>query len=168
MRPMIPLVLALAAVFPLELHSNKPFVPVSVNGSKPQAFILDTGCRANSILARECADRLGIARTGDEAGQVGAGSGASVQLSTARDPLFLAALGETLSVGEPVVMTLGHVARLEGNPVDGLLGGDFLARHVVTIDYAKGTLEVHDAYEPPQGATVVPIALDTGWPVAPF
>jgi hypothetical protein len=52
--------------------------------------------------------------------------------------------------------------------VDGLLGEDFLRRHVVEIDYAKRTLHVHDpaTYAPPAGATVVPIELETGLAVA--
>jgi len=33
-------------------------VRVTINGSAPQTFILDTGSRGSSIIARECADRL--------------------------------------------------------------------------------------------------------------
>lgn len=170
----LPAVLLLAAIAapshaePLRLRSNKPIVPVRVNHSAPQWFILDSGCRGNSILAFEAADRLGVARSEGQSGDVGAGSGTQVQLAQARDPLFLEALGETLSVAEPVVMTLGHVAKLEGQQVDGLLGGDFFARHVITLDYAKNDVALHDpaSYMPPRGAIVIPLDLDTGWPVA--
>jgi hypothetical protein len=168
--PLLLLTLVAADVhaLPLRLRSNKPFVPVSVSRSAPLWFILDSGNRGNSILAREAADRLGLALAGDQDAQVGAGAGASVRLATAKDPLFLEALGETLSVGEPVVMSLGHVARLEGQRVDGLLGFDFLSRHAVTLDYARSEIRLTDpaAYAPPPGAIVVPLELDTGWPIA--
>ena len=129
-----------ARPFPFEIGSNKPFVTVTVDGSDPQWFILDTGCSETSIIARECADRLNL------------------------DPV----LGETLSVAVPRVLTLGHVARLEGRRVDGLVCADFLARHVVEIDYAREQITIRDTagFVPPPGATVVPLSLDTGWPVA--
>jgi membrane-associated protease RseP (regulator of RpoE activity) len=51
--------------------------------------------------------------------------------------------------------------------VDGLLGHDFLSRHVVEINYARSTIAIHDpaAYKPPAGAVVVPLQLETGWPI---
>jgi hypothetical protein len=51
--------------------------------------------------------------------------------------------------------------------VNGLVGADFLSRHVVEIDYARSTMTVHDTktYEPPTGAVVLPLQLDLGWPV---
>src|SRR5688572_1364595 len=153
---------------PLELTNNKPFVPVTVNGSTPQWFILDTGCSGTSIVARETAERLKLALGAEARADVGAGSGADVRISQAKQPVTLVALGETLTVVEPRLLTLGHVARYEGRRVDGLLGGDFMFRHVVTLDYADRTIAVGDttASVPPPGALVVPLDLDTGWPVA--
>ncbi len=150
-----------------EMTSNKPFVQVSVDGSRPQWFILDSGNNGSSIIARECADRLKLARGAEARVQIGAGAGADVGLSEANAPVHLRALGETLTVLEPRVLTLGHVARLEGRPVDGLLGNDFLSRHVVELDYANGRIIVHDPlrFAPAPGAVVVPIDLDTGWPI---
>ena len=118
------------APHPFEITNNKPFLPVSVNGSAPQWFILDTGNNTTSILARECADRLKIARGEEAQADVGAGSGADVRLSQASDALSLRVFGETLSVAQPTVLTLGHVSRTEGRRIDGLLGYDFMSRHV--------------------------------------
>ena len=161
--------LALAAprTSTFEISSNKPFVQATVNGSAPQWFILDTGCRGNSIIARECADRLALKHGAEEKAQIGAGSGSDVALSTAKQPVRLGALGATLTVQEPLVLTLGHVARIEGRRVDGLLGGDFLSGHVVTIDYARNKITIRDpeGFVPPAGAVVVPVSLETGWPV---
>src|SRR5262245_6341702 len=72
-----------------EISSNKPFIKATVNGSEPQWFILDTGCRETSIIASECADRLGLPRGAEEKAQVGAGAGADVGLSTVGRPLVL-------------------------------------------------------------------------------
>ena len=154
-------------VFPIEITCNKPFVHVSVDGSSPQWFILDSGNSGNSIIARECADRLQLQHGAERKQEVGAGSGADVRVTTGRHPVLLRAMGETLSVAEPLLMTLAHVSRNEGRRVDGLLGSDFLARHVVTIDYARNTITLHDgkAFEPPQGAAVVPLELSAGWPI---
>ena len=77
-----------ARPLPFEISSNKPFVPVTIDGSAPQWFILDTGCSGNSIIARECADRLAMARSTETRVEVGAGSGADVGLSTANRPVY--------------------------------------------------------------------------------
>jgi len=153
---------------PFEITSNKPFVQASIDGSAPQWFILDTGCRGNSMIARECAERLHLERGAEEQAQVGAGSGAAVGLSQMSRPVTLHALGDTITVAEPLVMTLGHVARIEGRRVDGLIGEDFLQRHVVELDYATNRITLRDpaAYKPPAKAVIVPIDLESGWPVA--
>src|SRR5262245_36056481 len=165
-----PMLAAAPAVrsFPFEISSNKPFVQTTVNGSTPQWFIFDTGCRGASIVARECADRLKLARGAEERADVGAGTGTRVGLSTATGVVRLAALGETLSVAQPILLTLEHVARVEGRRVDGLIGQDFLMRHVVEIDYASRRITVRDpgTYTPPADGTIVPVDLETGWPVA--
>lgn len=151
-----------------EISGNKPFIRATINGSAPQWFILDTGCRGNSIIARESADRLHLQHGAEEKANVGAGAGADVGLSTANQAVRLGALGATLTVAEPILLTLGHVARIEGRRIDGLLGGDFLAQHVVEIDYAKRRISIHDPseYAPPPGAVIIPVNLDTGWAVA--
>lgn len=152
---------------PFEIASNKPFVRVSVNGSAPQWFILDSGCAGGSVIARECADRLGLPRGQATERHMGAGSGVSVGVATADDAVL--ALGaDTVEVASPRVFPLAHVARFEGRRVDGLLGEDFLLRHVVTIDYARRRLDVRgaDDFTPPPGAIVVPIELERGLAVA--
>ena len=149
-----------------EIASNKPFVRVSIGRSAPQWFILDSGCRETSMISRECADRLKIARDAGTAEQIGAGTGSALVARASR-PLTLTALGDTLTLAEPIVVALDPVTKVEGRRIDGLLGGDFLARNVVEIDYSRRWITVHDpaAYTPPKGAVVVPLGLETGWPV---
>lgn len=167
---LFPLVLAVAVppgATRFEITNNKTFVPVKVNGSAPQWFIFDTGNNGGSLIARECADRLQLNRGAEQKVQLGAGSGAPTGVSQLTRPMHLETLGETLTVAEPVVFDLQHVSRIEGRRADGLVGADFLSRHVVEIDYAKRTMTVHDpkTYQPPQGGVVLPLMLDLGWPV---
>jgi hypothetical protein len=166
----ITVLLTLAAVphpIPFEITNNKTFVPVKVNGSAPQWFIFDTGNNSGSVISRECADRLKLKRGAEEKVQIGAGSGAPTGLSQLSQPMHIETLGETLTVAEPVVLTLEHVSRVEGRRADGLVGADFLSRHVVAIDYAQRTMTVHDpkTYQLPRGAAILPLMLDLGWPV---
>jgi hypothetical protein len=136
--------------------------------SAPQWFILDTGNSGPSIIAHDCAERLGLERGPEtRVENTGAGAGADLRISRARHPVTLGAVGETLSVPEPRVLTLTHVGKVEGRRVDGLLGADFMARHVVELDYAKRRITLRDPakYEPPPGAIVVPLDVRTGWPI---
>jgi hypothetical protein len=50
--------------------------------------------------------------------------------------------------------------------VHGILGGDWIRRHVVDVDYAAAILRIHRAedFRPPADATTVPIALVGGIP----
>ena len=126
---MFPIALVLLAqvspprAFPFEIHSNKPFVQVTIDGSAPQWFILDSGNNGPTLIARECADRLKIGRSDDAKADIGAGSGADVRLSTASQVVRFEALGETMTVAQPRVLTLDHVARVEGHQVDEACDG---------------------------------------------
>lgn len=157
-----------APPLPFEITNNKPFVEVTIGGARHRWFILDTGCQGSSIIAQDYADRLRLGRGAAARVDVGAGAGADVGLSRGSDRVTLRTLGRKHTVDEPPILTLGHVARYEGRRVDGLLGGDFLARHVVEIDYAGRTIAVRDpdGFEPPPGAVEIPLDLESGWPIA--
>jgi hypothetical protein len=173
---MLALALALALLagasvpqtFSFEISSNKPFVRVTLNDSAPQWFILDTGNNGGTLIARECADRLRLRRSAESKAEIGAGSGADVGLSVVEKPVRLRSLGKSLTLVEPTVVSLAHVSRAEGRRLDGSLGADFISQHVLVIDYARGTIAVHDPdkFVPPRGGVVVPVSLDTGWPIA--
>src|SRR5205823_2061612 len=62
-----------------ELANNKVWVPVRVNGSDPQWFLLDSGAMGMSVVSRECADRLGLA-TDEPQAATGVGAGEGVQV----------------------------------------------------------------------------------------
>ena len=153
--------------FPFEITSNKPFVQVRINGSEPQWFVLDTGCRGSSIIARDCAERLGLARGAESETRMGAGQGVSVALSST-GPVTLDVAGDTLGAPGLYVIPFDHVIPYEGRAIDGLLGEDYMLRHVVELDYEQRVVRVFDpeTYRYEGRTAPIPMSLDRGLVVA--
>lgn len=158
---------ALVGELPFEIASNKPFVQVSINGSAKQWFILDTGCAGTSVIAREYAQRAGLRGEDERQTHLGAGEGVQVAVARVRD-VTLEMGGARMKSPELRIFPLAHVAPFEGRRVDGLIGQDFLDRHVVEIDYERGRIRVLDPerFVPAVGSISIPISLDRGHPVA--
>ena len=152
---------------PIDILSNKPWVQVSVNGSAPQWFILDSGSSGGTVIATECADRLKLARGREAAAHVGAGAGVEVGVADL-EHVVVAVAGDTMVLPEPQAFSLAHVSPFEGRRLDGLLGSDFLRRHVVEIDYARHRLRILDpeGFAPRAGSIAVPITLEDGFAMA--
>ena len=148
---------------PIEIGSNKPWVQVSVNNSAPMWFILDSGAGEGSIIAKEAAQRLGLERGSENDAHIGAGEGVRVGISNIPSATLHVA-GDTMTVREMMVFSLAHVAPFEGRHVEGLLGADFLRRHVVELDYANFKMRIIDPadYTPSSSALIVPINTDEG------
>jgi len=146
---------------PFEITSNKPFVQVTINGSTPRWFILDTGCSGGSVIARRCADELKLELSEPVSTHLGAGAGVSVGVATTPD-VTLSLASDTMSVPALRVFPLDHVSPYEGRRVEGLLGEDFMRGHVVTIDYARQTLRVFEpaSFQVPAGGVTIPIRLE--------
>jgi len=152
---------------PFEITSNKPFVQVTVNGSAPQWFVLDTGASGGSVVAKECAKRLGLSLGDEQQAHMGAGAGVDVGLSVT--PHVTLGIGaDTMASPGLRVFPLAHVSKFEGRRVDGLIGEDFYHRNVIELDYATRKLRLHDpgTYVPPPHAVVVPITIEDGLVVA--
>jgi predicted aspartyl protease len=152
---------------PFEIASNKPYVQVSINGSAKQWFILDSGCSGTSVIAKECAERAGLHGGGETETHLGAGAGVRVGVAAVHD-VTLEVGGATMASPELRIFPLAHVSPFEGRRVDGLLGQDFLERHVVEIDYARGRIRILDptGFAPPAAGASIPIRLQDGLAVA--
>jgi predicted aspartyl protease len=102
-------------------------VPVTINGSGPYRFLLDTGA-SDSILSATVADRLGIP-DGIPRTLLTAGGNVPVTLRMIM----------TLNVGaarlENIGIAVANFDLLRSLNVDGILGGDYLRRFKVSIDY---------------------------------
>lgn len=126
-----------------QLSSNHIVIPFAIGSREPMSFILDTGA-STSVISRETQELLGYR---DEDGTPVKGQGANGALSDVR--LFSlpdARVGERvyrdLSVA---VMDLRHLQDKLDQPVAGILGRNFLARHDLEIDFVGGRLLLHDS-----------------------
>lgn len=109
-------------------------VPVSINGSRPYDFMLDTGC-AKTIIDQKLADQLGLPRTAEK---TVVGVLASTKMSVASvDSMSVA--GAVVSGGE--IFTTAHAPAVTGN-VRGVLGEDFLRNFDLLIDYRHQIIEL--------------------------
>jgi len=149
---------------PVAVHGHHLHVPVEAGG-EALSFLLDTGA-GTSLLASEAARRLGAA-FGRPFAARGAGDG-SAGGHFLEAPVPVAPGGHPgLLLGLRAALPLDDIAAVEGVQVDGILGFDFIDRHVVEIDYRARELRLHDpeafAYADGAGDTV-PLTLETGLP----
>jgi predicted aspartyl protease len=112
-------------------------VPVSINGSGPYDFMLDTGC-AKTMVDQKLAEELRLPRVGDR--RI-AGVLASAKMSVVHlDSLSVA--GASVAGGE--VYSSDHPATVTGK-VRGVLGEDFLKNFDVLIDYRHQIIQLESS-----------------------
>lgn len=118
---------------PFRAVGSTVLVPVSVNGSDPGWFILDSG--ANScVIDKAFARRVGLnATAGGEA--TGAGKG-TVPYDRYREEVRFSVGGLSLECPQRRVIGLdfSNQPSIIGASVDGVLGTDFFIRYVIEID----------------------------------
>jgi hypothetical protein len=126
----------------VEIFDRIVYFRVSINGSGPYPFVLDTGAGDLSALDEGTARSIGLRST-----IIGEGGGAGeevVQFGLA-DSTTISMPGLSFT-GRPI-LTL-PVRRLDaqwGKRKDGLMGGDLLSTLVTRIDYENGRVVFHDA-----------------------
>ncbi len=137
----------------IDLISNKPFVTVQLNDSRPLYFVFDAGCPftlLNTGLARE----LGFTPAPSDV-RVGGFAPAFEPMACVR---VLGAAIPDIRVGE---IELDHVSAVEGVRVDGLVGGEFFSRYVVLIDYPRSSVSVFPASFDYRGdGVIMPLEID--------
>lgn len=111
---------------PFELVKHYIMVDVIINGTTPARMMLDY-CASYTVITPELAERTGIGGEYGELESISAGSSA-----------------ETSHVKVAVV---NHNNILKGSPnldIDGILGATFLYPHVITVDYRRAKIYVHE------------------------
>ena len=146
---------------PIELIDNHVYLSVMLNGKGPYRFIFDTG--GLNLVDPAVAKEIGTSGAGSfQGGGVG---------STTESVSF--AKVSTLQVGDAtlkdqlffVAPTRAGFGTTAGQPVDGLIGFEVLARFVTTFDYgASRVLLAMPGTQPPAGADVIPFVLDSKQP----
>jgi hypothetical protein len=137
-----------------DIVNNLVLVPVSVNGSTPAPFILDTGA-STSVLDEADAAQFGLT----PGGKVTAGTaGGSIDAATLRN-VTLELGGVTLPAFDMVAIDLSGVEAGLGQHVAGILGSEIFKVRVVEIDYANKVVRLHDAPGFSYGGSARPVAM---------
>jgi hypothetical protein len=157
-----------AAEFPFELREGLIWLKVSVRESaKPLNFLLDSGANL-SVINLPAARQLGLA-IGQPVEVNGVGA-----TTTGYWPVHLRASCRSVPLPDDfLAIDLTKLSEASACPIDGLLGADFFAMHVVRIDFTR-----HKIYVDPvgfasagqqsvslrvkQGAIQVPVAVNNG------
>jgi predicted aspartyl protease len=119
---------------------GSPIVKVTVN-SHPVAFIIDTGAVVSSVWPQQV-EKLGLQASVAPVRMMGAG-GATVGGVAVADQI---ALG-TATASNVAFVTVGEFGdgrTVEGLPVVGLFGGDFLSGYDVDYDLPAGRITLYD------------------------
>jgi predicted aspartyl protease len=164
MRRALPLLVSLllpgaASAEPLEVHNNRLFLPVTVNGQRVTA-LLDSAAEM-TVVDDDAAVRLGLVPTGSATAH---GSGAAAMEARFADHVAVEAAGVSIEtrVG---ILDLGEVsARLLGRPVEMLLGRDLFDNARLRIDIEGGTIALFEGA--PRGVRL-PLGEHRGTPAIP-
>ena len=143
------------AELPLRLLIGRlPIAQVSIGGSRPLAFILDTGANddiVNSRVVRELGLHVVNPQLVEQpGGAIEMGQIESVQLRLASVPVQdLAMVSAPLDPLQPFI----------GQQLDGILGYGFFSQFVVEFDYAaqRARLFAPETYVAPRKAVMIPI-----------
>jgi predicted aspartyl protease len=167
------------ARLPMTFEQGIPVVEVRLNGRGPYRFAIDTGAAGHGRIRPAVAQALGLSPSGEV--RAGDGSGRSeVRRSYRLDELSVGAV----KFGAVELSDMPNLpGRLER--VDGILGRHLFANHLLTLDYARGSLALGREHLPAGAASytadgrgiviplaigdaTLPVALDTGNAVAPL
>lgn len=148
---------------PFDLVNNHIYVDGFVDG-KPARFMVDTG--GINLLTPAAAKKFGLVSEGKLASGGSGEQKADLALARGKQVRVGAA-----TLANPVfyVVDLGDLPKVEGVPLDGLVGYEMFRRFGVQIDYAKRQLTFSDPkkFTPPPGATVLPFDFNGSMPIIP-
>jgi len=127
---------------PFEHYYGLIFLSLRVNGSEPMSFVFDTGASL-TFINESRATALGLTLRDSQriAGRDG-GEG-SINLAFAKG-VAIDLGGARFAPDQVGVTSFAWVEKFLGHPMDGILGGDFIRRYVVEIDYAGKALTLYE------------------------
>lgn len=148
---------------PMTFEEARVYVPVTGPQGSLGWFILDTGAPRTLIDAR-LAGGLTVSRhtteTGAGRGDLSVGHAGAITLSVGGTPL---------KEDSPEVAALdGLLAPYTGRHIGGIIGGNFISQHVITLDFAQQRMLLSDPkdFVYRGSGVVLPIRLEGGEPVA--
>jgi len=147
---------------PFEVEGNWMVIPVSVNGSRPLSFVLDSGASGTVLYNPTAADSLNLRITGTMPVRGAGGGGATSEVSIAENVSFNIG-GIEFSGGRLAVRKSPS-----GSPLlagrDGVIGRIVFATLVVEVDWEKRAVRFHDPakYKYSGKGAVLPLTFDEG------
>ena len=142
---------------PFEVAGNWMVIPVSVNGSRPLRFVLDTGASATVFYNTELADLLNLKITGTMPIRGAGGSGAAGEVSIAENVNF--------NIGG-IEFSGGRLAlrKSSRSGIDGVTGRIVFATLVVEVDWEKRAIKFYNPakYKYAGKGAVLPLTFDEG------
>ncbi|MDX1904334.1 MAG: retropepsin-like aspartic protease, partial [Thermonemataceae bacterium] len=132
------------ARIPFQLHNNLIIIPVLLNQSKDTLrFILDTGVGNTILIDSSFIKKLAIDTQSRKVFIKGSGLGE--QISTYIAPLQKMSVQQLIAPNTNILVcekTLTYISEYAGITIHGIVGYDFFANLVVTIDYEQKELRV--------------------------
>jgi len=143
--------------FPVQFRDGLIWLDVKVPQSRqPLEFLLDSGAEV-SVLNLRTAKRLHV-----RLGQPVAVEGVETVSQGFWPQTLAASIGGLELPSEYLAVDLGQVSRACRRAVDGLVGADFFARHVVRIDFAARVVQVLEAARLSPGSEIVRLESRSG------
>jgi hypothetical protein len=157
-----------SATIPMRYSERHVWLKVSINGSPPEDFLLDTGASV-TVIDSAYAAKLGLVSQGSMQGS-GAGSEGHFAFSRVQTLRVEGKAGEgvELSSQNVVVAPLSpYLAAYFWRDTPGVLGYDFLSRFVTAVDYEGQTLTITDPehFQYEGKGKAIPMSLSNGVPV---
>ena len=151
-----------AIEIPFDFHVKQPIVQVSVNGSSPLPFVIDTGASINVVDAG-LLDSVMKGASVTARGPISGGGQGTVPSQNVSGLTF--AIGSSSWADQrAVAVPLGYP---KTKHYAGLIGAPILTRYVVQFDFAKSVMRLIDpaSYQAPQGSVTLPLELLENLPI---
>ena len=148
---------AIVAEIPFDFRDGLLWLEVTSDKSaEPLTFLLDSGATV-SVIDSRAAERLKIER------------GNRVEVRGVRSSVagywparFDATVGSVSLPKKYLVTDLSALSKSCHSSIDGLLGADFFASHIVQIDFSTSRIRLLSAAEPSARTEVLPLRTKTG------
>ena len=147
---------------PFEVERNLMVIPLSINGSRPLRFILDTGAQGTFLQNMQIADSLNLKIAGKVGVRGAGGGGARREASLAENVTFNIGGIELRNGGLAVFPSpLGPQAMASH---DGAIGRVVFATLVVEVDWEKRVIRFYEPskYKYTGTGAILPLTFDEG------
>lgn len=147
---------------PFEINNQWMIIPVSVEGSRPLRFVLDSGASATVLNDSNTADSLKPKITGTMPVRGAGGGGATSEVNIAENVALN--VGGIEFSGARLAVRKSPFGSPSGSTRDGAIGRILFATLVVEIDWEKRVIRLYDPakYKYSGKGAILPLTFDEG------